>query len=310
MDGSDLRIISLLPGATELIFALGLGEALVARSHECDYPLEAQALPICTEARLDSSQSSGQIDTDVAKLAQSALSIYLVKTEVIKHLEPTHILTQDQCDVCAVSLADVEKALSELVSTNPQVISLQPNVLSDLWTDIERVASIFGVDPQPLLTQLQGRIDLFRQKNKTLDHRPKVAALEWVDPLMATGNWIPELIEIAGGQSLFGKTGEHSPYLDWDKLVEADPDCIIIMPCGFDLDRTRTESKVLAKNPAWDKLRAVQEGKVFVTDGNAYFNRPSPRLVDSTEILAEILHPDLYDYGYKGKAWDQFTTSA
>jgi iron complex transport system substrate-binding protein len=179
-----------------------------------------------------------------------------------------------------------------------------------LWTDIERVASIFGVDPQPLLTQLQGRLDLCRQKTETLEHYPKVAALEWVEPLMATGNWIPELIGIAGGKSLFGKTGEHSPYLDWEKLVEADPDCLIIMPCGFDLERTRTESETLAKNPAWDKLRAVREGKVFITDGNAYFNRPSPRLVDSVEILAEILHPDLYDYGYQGKAWEVFTASA
>lgn len=307
MNSSDFRIISLLPGATELIFALGLGEALVARSHECDYPPEVQALPVCTEARLDSSQPSAQIDTDVTQLAQSALSIYRVNTEVIQTLEPTHILTQDQCDVCAVSLADVEKAIAELVSTNPQIISLQPSVLGDLWTDIERVASIFGVDPQPLLNQLQGRLDLCRQKTATLEHYPKVAALEWIDPLMATGNWIPELVEIAGGKSLFGKTGEHSPYLDWETLVKADPDCLIIMPCGFDLERTRAESKVLAKNPAWEKLRAVQEGKVFVTDGNAYFNRPSPRLVDSTEILAEILHPNLYDYGYKGKAWDTFS---
>ncbi len=309
MNPADFRIISLLPGATELVVALGLGDSLVGRSHECDYPREVQKLPVCTEAKLNSEQSSAKIDADVTELTKSALSIYKVKIEVLQELKPTHILTQDQCDVCAVSLADVEKALSQLTESKPKVISLQPDVLSDLWKDIEQVASIFQIDSQPLVNYLQARVETCYQKTQIFTDNndiPTVAAIEWVDPLMATGNWIPELIEIAGGKSLFGVTGKHSPYLKWEAILETDPEYIIIMPCGFDLERTRQESQVLKQQPNWENLQAVKNGKVFITDGNAYFNRPSPRLVDSLEILAEILHPDAYNYGYKDQAWAVF----
>lgn len=311
MDSSNLRIVSLLPSATEIVAALGLTDAIVGRSHECDYPPEIQDRPICTEARLNSEQPSAQIDADVLALAKQALSIYTIKTDVIEQLQPTHIVTQNQCDVCAVSFADVEKAVAQLSSSQPKVISLQPNVLSDVWADIERVAVTLGVDSQALLAQLHSRVEACRQKTQGLSdsERPTVACIEWTDPLMAAGNWIPELVDLAGGYPVFGAIGQHSPYLESDALVAADPDAIAIMPCGFDLERTRQETQLLAQHPEWSSLHAVRTGKVFLTDGNSYFNRPGPRLVDSLEILAEILHPELFDFGYRGRVWKSLTSA-
>lgn len=309
MTPSNLRIVSLLPSATEIVAALGLTNALVGRSHECDYPPEIQDRPVCTEAQINSENPSAQIDADVINLARKALSIYKIKTDVLEQLQPTHIVTQDQCDVCAVNFADVEKAVAGLTKSHPQVISLQPKVLSDVWADIQRVAATLGVESQELLLQLQSRVEACRQKTEGLSEVdcPTVAAIEWTDPLMATGNWIPELVQLAGGYPVFGVIGKHSPYLDWEALVAADPEVIIIMPCGFDLDRTRQETLLLTRHPEWSSLRAVRTGKVFITDGNSYFNRPGPRLVDSLEILAEILHPDIFDFGYRGSAWESLT---
>ncbi len=306
MTHSNLRIVSLLPSATEIVAALGLTDAIVGRSHECDYPPEIQDRPICTEAQLNSEQPSAQIDADVLDLTQKALSIYKIKTDVLEQLQPTHIVTQDQCDVCAVNFTDVEKAVAELTHSSPKVISLQPNVLSDVWADIERVATTLGVESRSLLIGLQSRIEACRQKTQGLSERPTVAAIEWTEPLMAAGNWIPELVELAGGKSVFGMAGQHSPYLKWDTLVKADPEVIIIMPCGFGLDRTRQETQLLTQHPEWSSLQAVRTGKVFITDGNSYFNRPGPRLVDSLEILAEILHLDIFDFGYRGTGWKSF----
>ncbi len=300
---ASLKIVSLLPSATEIIDCLGLTHALVGRSHECDYPPSVKDLPICTAARLNSDRSSGEIDKDVKTLLQQALSIYQIKIDILEHLRPTHIVTQDQCDVCAVNFAEVERAIASLTKSNPQVISLQPNLLQEVWQDIERVAQTLGVESQPVLNKLQERLNAIANKVKDINQKPTVVALEWTEPLMGGGNWIPELIEIAGGQPLLAVKGEHSPYLSWSNLTEADPDVIVIMPCGFDLKRTEQESQVLIQYPDWSNLKAVKNNQVFIVDGNAYFNRPGPRLVDSAEILAEILHPELFDYRFKGKSW-------
>ena len=306
MTSSNLRIVSLLPSATEIVAALGLTDAIVGRSHECDYPPEIQNRSVCTEAQLNSEKPSAEIDADVRNLVQSALSIYKIKIDVLEELKPTHIVTQDQCDVCAVNFTEVEKAVAELTHSQPQIISLQPNLLSDVWADIERVNTTLGVESQPLLTQLRSRVEACREKVQALSKRPGVVALEWTDPLMSSGNWIPELVELAGGLPLLGVAGQHSPYLEWETLVKADPEVIIVMPCGFDLERTRKETQALEQHPEWSSLQAVRTGKVFITDGNAYFNRPGPRLVDSLEILAEILHPDSFDFGYRGSGWEDF----
>ncbi|MEH2068072.1 MAG: cobalamin-binding protein [Nostoc sp.] len=306
MIDSSIRIVSLIPSGTEILATLGLVDAIVGRSHECDYPPEIQNRPICTQARLDSNASSSQIHDDVNNLLQSALSIYEIKTDVLEQLQPTHILTQDQCDVCAVSFDEVEKAVATLLKSQPQIISLQPNILEDICTDIERVGNIFGVDSVKVIENLEARIKICKQKIQglALNELPTVTCIEWFDPLMIAANWIPELVNLAGGQSLFGVAGQPSPVLPWETLIASNPDIIVLMPCGFDLNRTRQEAQVLTQLPQWQKLHATQTGRVYITDGNSYFNRPGPRLVDSLEILAEILHPEIFEYGYKGTGWE------
>ncbi|WP_427161894.1 cobalamin-binding protein [Aliinostoc sp. HNIBRCY26] len=307
MQNSHIRIVSLIPSGTEILAALGLTDYVVGRSHECDYPPEITDRPICTQARLDSKTSSEQIHDQINNLLQSALSIYQVKTDILEQLQPTHILTQDQCNVCAVSLQEVEKAVAELTQSSPQVVSLQPNLLADVWNDIERVGHIFNVDAVQLLENLEARVRICQRKIQGLSlvELPTVACIEWTNPLMVAANWIPELTNLAGGQSLFCVTGQPSPHLQWETLLISDPDVIIFMPCGFDLNRTRQEAELLTQHPDWQKLHAMKSGRVYITDGNAYFNRPGPRLVDSLEIMAEIIHPEIFDYGYKGKGWER-----
>jgi iron complex transport system substrate-binding protein len=304
-----LRIVSLLPSATEIVNALGLTEFLVGRSHECDYPETVKDLPVCTAARLNTAAPSAVIDADVRSILRSALSIYELKTEVIEELRPTHIITQDLCDVCAVSFADVREAVGSVISSRPELISLQPRRLADVWSDIERVGEALNVPAEPVLEAIAPRIEAVAAG--VTGERPTVLALEWIDPLMGAGGWIPELIEIAGGIPVLGALGAPCPYLQWEEVRRADPDIIVIMPCGFDLERTRQESSVLNEHPDWKELKAVGSGRVFITDGNAYFNRPGLRLVDSLEILAEILYPASgapsepvrFDLGYGGKGW-------
>ncbi|MER3589964.1 MAG: cobalamin-binding protein, partial [Mastigocladus sp. ERB_26_1] len=267
-----------------ILAILGLTDAIVGRSHECDYPPEIQSRPVCTQPRLDTNVSSGEIHNEVNKLIQSALSIYEIKTDVLERLQPTHIVTQDQCDVCAVSLSDVEKAVAELTHASPQIISLQPNFLNDVWADIERLANIFQVDSVKVLENLEARVKIVSQKTQGLSQTeklPRVACIEWTDPLMVAANWIPELVTLAGGEPLFSTTGQASTQLKWESLIASNPDIIIFMPCGFDLNRTRQDTELLSKRPEWQNLHANQTGRIYITDGNAYFNRPGPRLVDS-----------------------------
>jgi iron complex transport system substrate-binding protein len=306
MSDRNLKIVSLIPSATEILAALGLTDAIVGRSHECDYPPEIQSRPVCTQAQLNSNAPSGEIHNDVNDLLQSALSIYQIKTDVLEQLQPTHILTQDQCDVCAVSLQDVEKAVATLTHSQPKIISLQPNVLADIWADIDRVANALGVDSRRLVEDLEARVKICEQKTQALSvtERPTVTCIEWIEPLMTAGNWIPELVTLAGGQPLFSVVGQPSSKLSWETLVATNPGAIVFMPCGFDLNRTRQEAMLLTQRPEWQSVDAVQRRRVYVTDGNWYFNRPGPRLVDSQEILAEILHPEIFEYGYKGSGWE------
>lgn len=303
MPDQPFRIVSLIPSATEIVALLGLTDSLVGRSHECDFPPQVSACPVCTEPKFNPKGSSGEIHDRVTELLQSALSVYRIKTEVLEALKPTHILTQAQCEVCAVSLADVEQAVAILTGSQPQIISLQPNTLSDVWDDIQRVAAAFNQDASQPLAELQQRVEGCAHRTQTLSQRPTVACIEWIDPLMAAGNWIPELVMLAGGHCEFGVVGQHSPWLSWDALIEVNPDVIICMPCGFDLERTRQEAQWLCKHPQWMQLKAVQTNRVYVTDGNQYFNRPGPRLVDSLEILTEILHPDQVDSHHQGTGW-------
>ena len=301
---ASLRLVSLLPSATEIIACLGLTGQIVGISHECDYPPEIKNRSVCTSARLSIHQPSGEIHQEVDKLLAAAASIYEINLDELTRLEPTHIITQDQCDVCAVSFSEVEKAVAKLSNSHPQIISLQPDTIADVWADIQRVGETLQVDWQPIVSALQARVKTCQTQCENLrSHPPQVACIEWTDPLMLAGNWIPELVEMAGGQPIGGVTGQHSPRISWDELIAADPDTIIFMPCGFDLERTQIEAQPLTKHPHWEKLKAVQLGRVYITDGNAYFNRPGPRLVESLEILTEILNPEVCNYGHHGTGW-------
>lgn len=304
------RIVSLIPSATEIVASLGLDQYLVGRSHECDYPESVKALPVCTEPKFEPEGDSREIHDRVTQLLQSALSVYRVKTDVLEQLQPTHILTQAQCEVCAVSLGDVEAAVGELTGDRPHIVSLQPNLLIEVWDDFQKVA--VAIEGEAGIARARGataplhhRLHVLSNQTQSLP-QPTVACIEWPDPLMAAGNWVPELVQLAGGRSLFGTVGQHSPWLDWPSLVAADPECIVLMPCGYDLAKTAIESKPLTNHAEWSQLQAVKNQQVFLTDGNQYFNRPGPRLVDSAEILAEICHPDQCSFGYRDKGWQPF----
>lgn len=298
------RIVTLIASATEIVTALGFESRLVGRSHECDYPPSVDALPVCSSSKIDIAAPSRAIDDQVRTIVTDGLSVYRVDPDLLNRLAPTVIVTQTQCEVCAVSLKDVEAAVCELVTSKPAIVSLAPMSLDDVWTDIRSVAAALGAPErgEGLVESLRARLAAVRER--TAGRTPRsVACIEWVDPLMAAANWVPELVAVAGGIDSFGRAGEHSGYLTFDKLVAADPDVIAFMPCGFDIQRCLDELPILTSQPKWSRLRAVGEGQVFVTDGNQYFNRPGPRVVESAEILAELLHPDIADFGHRGAGW-------
>lgn len=299
------RVVSLLPSSTEIVCALGHEAGLVGRSHECDYPAAVTRLPVCTAAKFDPQASSLEIDRRVKAVLREAVSVYRVDAELLDRLQPDLLVTQSQCEVCAVSLADVEAAVCQLVRSQPAVVSLEPNALADVWADIGRVAAALEVPEQGqrLVASLQERLATVADGVPRDRGRPRVACIEWFEPLMAAGNWIPELVQMAGGDNLFGRAGEHSPWMEWEDLAAADPDCIVLMPCGFDIERSRRELPALTRQPLWNRLRAVQQGRVYVTDGNQYFNRPGPRLVESAEILAEIFWGQPVGLGHQGRGW-------
>ena len=299
------RIISLLASATEIVAALGLTERLVAISHNCDYPTEILELPVCTTPKINTTGSSCDIDLRVKELVEQGLSVFRVDSDKLRALSPDLIITQSQCEVCAVTERDLEDAVANWMNGRPEIISLRPDCLLDVWQDISNVALAAGVEKTGanLITALKKKMQLVVDRATGLRNRPRVACIEWIEPLMAAGNWIPEMVDMAGGLNLFGIVGEHSPWMRWDELAAADPDIIVVLPCGFDIAQSRAEMRVLAAMPGWAKLRAVREGRVYLTDGNQYFNRPGPRLVESLEILAEILHPAHFSFGHRDIGW-------
>lgn len=300
-----MRIVSLLPSSTEIVCALGLEADLVGRSHECDYPAGIEALPALTAPRFDPTGSSLEVDQRVKAVLKEATSVYTIDAELLERLAPDVVITQTQCEVCAVSFAEVERVVCDQLHSSATVVALEPNFLSDVYGDIRRVADAVGLPERgaSLVAEMQTRMCAI--VDQTIDlRRPRVATLEWIEPLMSAGNWIPELVEMAGGINLFGQAGVHSPWLQWRELQEADPDMLVILPCGYDIAKAREELMVLEQRPEWSALRAVQNNRVYVTDGNQYFNRPGPRLAESLEILAEIMHPECFNFGHEGSGWE------
>ncbi len=301
------RIVSLIASATEIVAALGFEDHLVGRSHECDFPPSVRRLPVCTAPRFRTDGTSAEVHRRVQDALRKALSVYRVDADLLAGLRPDVIVTQSQCEVCAVSLADVERALAKWVASRPRVVSLEPNALADVFDDIAAVAAALGAPAagERLAGELSARIAEIADKAADSRNKPTVACLEWIDPLMAAGNWMPELVEMAGGRNLFGEAGKHSPWMTFEELIAADPDVVVVLPCGYDLPKSRSEMRALAARPEWPKLRAVRSGRVYLADGNQYFNRPGPRLAESLEILAEILHPEAFRYGHEGTGWER-----
>jgi iron complex transport system substrate-binding protein len=309
----DLRIVSLIPSATEIVAKLGYGACLVGRSHECDFPPAVKSLPVCTEPKFDPVGSSPQIHQRVSELLASALSVYRVKTEVLAALKPTHIITQAQCEVCAVSLSDVEQAVAELVVPTsrdklPQVVSLQPNRLADVWADMSRVAIALAGSSADLENRSAGIIEHIKARLQPVKTAQplKVACIEWTEPLMSAGNWVPELVALAGGIACVGTAGAHSDWMRWEELVAADPDIVVVMPCAYNLAQTRQATEAMASQNSWPQIKAVQNNQVYLADGNQYFNRPGPRLVESWEILLEIIQRQAVNRAREPVGWERF----
>lgn len=286
------RIVSLIASSTELVAALGAIDGLVGCSHECDFPPEIAAIPQLTRPKFKVDGTSRAIDEQVRRLVADGLAVYEVDADALEALAPDVILTQDQCEVCAVSLCDVERAVCQWVRREVRIVSLKPHTMADIYADIARVGVALGREEEAadLVRQMTTRIAAV---TRSVAGAPvsRLAFIEWIDPLMSCGHWMPELVAAAGGVSLFGEHGQNSPWITLDAIAAADPDVILVAPCGYDIAVTRREMAVLSAEPKWRALRAVRSGQVWLADGNAYFNRPGPRLVETVEIMAEVMHP-------------------
>ena len=290
------RIVSLLPSGTEILCALGLADCLVGISHECDYPPDITDRPRLTTAKVLSRGNSQNLDQEIRGLLRQGLSVYQIDTDMLRVLQPDVIVTQDHCEVCAVPYAEVLDAVHQVLGTHVDVVSLRPALLQDIWDDIRHVGEITGRQRQAdtLLEQLFTRVNAIVAESIMLQQLPRVAVIEWIAPLILAGNWIPELIQIGGGSDGLCTPGEHSPTVAWQQLIEYAPEVLAIIPCGYRLPQTLAELPLLQQQPAWETLPAVRQGAVYAVDGNAYFNRPGPRIVESLEILAGLLHPALF----------------
>lgn len=295
----ETRIATFLAAATEIVCALGLGDQLVAVSHECDFPAEATRKPRVTATRIDEAAPSGAIDAQVRELTSTAMQLYEVDYAELERLRPTVIITQAHCAVCAVNYDEVARELAARPALRPtRLVALNTASLEGLYRDILLVgaAADHHAGAQELVNRLCDRVNAVRVRTATIaeTQRPRVACIEWIDPVMVAANWMPELIELAGGRNGLTRAGERSAYTRWHDVIAFDPQVIVVMPCGFDLDRARQEAEALSEMPSWPELSAVRSGRVYAADGNAYFNRSGPRLVDSLELLAAILHPTLF----------------
>jgi iron complex transport system substrate-binding protein len=293
-----MRIVSLLSSATEILFALGLGDQVLAVSHECDYPPAAVKLPRATRSRIDSSLPSGEIDAAVLSQVGSGSALYEIDGALIRELAPDLIVTQAQCDVCAVRYADVVNLVqSDRTLAGTQVLALNPCSLAEILSDIQRVGAAAGASAaaNAFVKSLIARIERIKAATAALSasERPRVVCLEWLDPLMAAGNWTPELIALAGGVSGLAISGVHSTYTEPRAVLEYDPQVLLAAPCGFDLPRTIHEAQALLGQCFWGRIAACRTGRVLAIDGNAYLNRSGPRIIDSVEILAHLFHPRL-----------------
>lgn len=299
------RICSLLPSATEIVYALGLGDRLVGVTHECDYPPEARNLAVLTSSVLDhAGKSSREIHRHIEQQIHSGSSIYQLNQEKLEQLEPDLILTQELCTVCAVSYETVNRAV-RLLEGNCKVVSLEPTCLEEIVTSMETVGGLTGAAEaaETAAASLRRRIAEVGLRTEPLKRRPTVFAMEWVEPLFAAGHWVPEMIRIAGGIDSLGEEKKPSATVGWERVIEVDPEVLVVMPCGFHLEETLRAFEEVELPAEASRISAFQNGRVFAVDGSSYFNRPGPRIVDGLEILAEILHPEVFSPRRQGRDW-------
>jgi len=307
MNSNSSKIVTLIPSATEIVAFLGLKNSIIGRSHECDYPHGLSHIAKLTSPKINVDGTSGKIDKQINVILENSLSVYKVDVSKLKELNPDYIITQAHCEVCAVSFSEVENIVSKNLNKNTKIISLQPNTLNDVFNDIKRVAKELNIENETnnkLIKNLSGRLNKIKKLSSEQKNKSLVACIEWIDPLMIAGNWIPEMVEIAGGKNILGKSGNDSHWIKFKEIVNQNPEIIIFLPCGFNIEKTKEEVKNLLKqNSEWQSLKAVKNNKLFIADGNQFFNRPGPRLIESLEIFAEIMHPSLFNFNHKRTGW-------
>ncbi len=290
-----MRIVSLLPSATEIIFALGLHDQLVGVTHECDYPEAVRQLPKVTRTLIPVDASSREIDGLVRETRRKQRALYTLNTSVLEQLQPDLIVTQALCEVCAVATEEVRDVACSLPG-EPIVLNLEPTCLEDVLDCLRLVGEATGMasSAEEVIAGLRERVARVQRRGMTVEKRPRVVLLEWIDPPFCAGHWSPELIRLAGGDEQIGIAGKPSRTTAWSEVVEADPEVLLLACCGYGVERTLADRSVLQSSPGWECLACVRSERVFVVDGSAYFSRPGPRLVDSLEILAHALHPRLH----------------
>ena len=290
------RICSLLPSATEILYAIGLGDCVVGVTHECDFPPEAAGKLALIRPRIDPKAPPAEIDRQVSELVAKGESIYAVDADLIERLSPDLIVTQDLCHVCAASPDDLATALTRLPK-RPQVLSLTPHTLQDVWNDIRRVGRAVerGSQAESLACELERRVREIENRTPAKGSRPRVLCLEWLDPYYVAGHWVPEMVARAGGQDVLGCAGQPSSRVTCEQIAESAADVMLIMPCGYGLDRAAAEARAMRLPCEWDQLPAIRDRRVFALDANAYFSRPGPRLAEGVALLAELLHPDVFE---------------
>jgi iron complex transport system substrate-binding protein len=290
-----LKIYSFIPSATEMVYALGLGDQLCGVTHECDYPPEARTKPVAIRSLIDStSLSQREIDDKVVESMNHGHGLYSIDKGLLRESKPDVVITQELCDVCSVSLRDVLSTISDL-SASCNVVSLKPRGLKGVLEDILEVGEACGAEPaaEDLVESLEARIEAVRRRAEPLD-RPRVFCVEWFDPVFASGHWIPEMVQVAGGEDALGLAGQDSRKISWDQVLAYDPEVLILMPCGFEADRAVEDLPLLARNEGWRSIAAVKRGAVFATSSSAYYSRPGPRLVDGLELMGQMIHPETF----------------
>jgi len=301
-----MRIASLLASGTELVCALGAGDSLVARSHECDHPEWVRGLPALSRPTFDTSLASCEIDRVVRERLRAGQPLYEVDEELLAALAPDVLITQTHCEVCAVTPADLTQEAALRLRRTP-VVALATGTLDGILEGFLNVAGVIERREagEELVTGIRRRLALIQEKTRPLP-QPTVVCLEWIDPIFLMGNWGPELVAQSGGTELLGAPGGHSVGAQWEDVLRADPLVLLVAPCGFGIERTLTEMPILAKKPGWNDLRAVRSGRVVVADGNRYFHRSGPGTLETAEILAEILHPHEFPPRHENKAWQSY----